>query len=309
MSKKVVFMGSGRFAVEVLKELVDKDNIEIITVVTQKDKPVGRKKILTSTNIGEFCADKNRSCQKLESSAEILDYFKTSKIEIDFLIVADYGVILNQELLDYAKVKSLNVHGSILPCYRGASPVHSALLNCDIETGVTIIEMVKELDAGPVYAVSQLEIEPEHDYPILLQELGKLGGKLIIKVVNNFESITAIEQNELKASYSPKITKEDGLIDFSNIEYEKLLGMSKAYIEWPGVYFVCNGKKFVLEEFELVEGGREFKVGEFVEEGNFLFVRLSDFLVKIVRLKPESKNSMLASDFLRGNTGFFIAKN
>jgi methionyl-tRNA formyltransferase len=303
--KSVLFMGSGRFAVKVLTKLVSDSSISLLGVITQKDKPVGRKKVITPTYVRQFCLETKVNNWQAENSSEILDIVATQNLEFDFLIVADYGVILKESVLNLPKNVSLNVHGSILPKYRGASPVHAALLNQDELTGVSIITMTKGLDAGPVWKTLSLPILGEDNYESLLLKLGELGGDAILDVLTNFSSIKPVEQEDSSVSLAGKIDKNDGNLNFELETTGSVLAKLKAYSEWPGVFFEFKSKKFQIIRVDKVDDisiGTNRKI--FSLNGR-LFLNLPDSVLEIIDFKPESKNIMKVSDFLRGNANFF----
>lgn len=306
MQRKVLFMGSGKFAVEVLKSLVSDELIELVSVITQTDKPVGRKRVLTSTFVGQFCTENNLNCFKADRSLDILKILSDNKFELDFIVVADYGVILSEEILNYPKFVSLNVHGSILPKYRGASPVQASLLNNDKVTGVSIITMTKSLDAGPVWLVQETEISKDDKYENLLVRLGEIGGKAIVKVVSSFEKLSSIEQDDSMATYAGKINKNDGEIRIGEDSVLNVIGKYKAFSSWPGIYFFYKGKKFQLIEIKKAENIKFSKESNFlISEDNF-YVRLNDGVIQVLKIKPEGKAEMNIIDFLRGNSSFFL---
>lgn len=300
---KVLFLGSGQFALEVFKVLSSTE-FEIVAVISQKDKPVGRKKIITPTMLAQFVETTDLNLFKAESSTEILSIITEQKLEFDYLLVADYGVILSAELLSSPKINSLNVHGSLLPKYRGASPVHAALLANDTVTGVSIITMVEKLDAGPIWACQELPIDPTDDYESLLIKLGKLGGELLVRVLNT--ELIPIDQNESMATYAGKISKSDAEIDIFNIEFYSLVGKYKAYKKWPGIFFIHKELRIqiLLIDYEVYGDKISSKPSVLIQEG-MLVLDYKAAKIFVKSIKPAGKNDMLVSDFLKSRQGFF----
>lgn len=301
--KNILYMGSGQFAEEILKKIISNSSINLVGVITQKDKPVGRKRILTSTVVGEFCMKNSLNCFKAESSSEILKIISDNNLEFDFLVVADYGVILSNEVLTQAKEVSVNVHASILPKYRGASPIQATLLNLDEVAGISVITMTDKLDAGPVWIVQSIKVEQSDDYGSLLGKLGKLGGESIVKFINNYDKLTPLDQDHASSTYSGKISKADGEVFISKDNRAVVLGKIKAFSTWPGVFFYYKNKKFELVEVEKIENVESNS--DFVLVDSDLLLKFSDGYLKVLKIKPEGKNVMLTADFLRGNSTFF----
>ena len=214
MSKRILFMGTPDYATTIFKELINSE-YKVIGLFTQPDKPVGRKQILTPPHIKQFCIDENLLIPifqplKLRGNEEVKNQIKS--LNPDFIIVAAYGQILPKDILDIAPC--INLHASLLPKYRGASPIQESLLNDDNYTGVTSMLMEEGLDSGDMLGFGYLKITSNMEVTQAFEELSKIAAKLTITTLDNFENIKPIKQNESEVSYCKKIKKEDGLVNF-----------------------------------------------------------------------------------------------
>lgn len=277
----IAFFGTPELVIPILDELKIKGFIPTV-IITAPDRPVGRGLSLTPTP-AKVWAEQNGidvlQPEKLDSDFT----HKLKAISCDLFLVVAYGKILTEEVINMPKHGTFNIHYSLLPKYRGATPVESAILNGDKETGVSIQKMVFELDAGPVVAEEKIIISSNETAPELLERLNNAGKNLLVQTIPRIIEGTAdyTEQNDTEATFTKKITKENGLIDTSDSpikNYRKFL----AFQPWPGVYFFVKRKN---GDFTRVT------VKEAVFENN-------DFVIK--RVLPEGKKEMDYRDFLRG---------
>ncbi len=291
--KRVIFMGTPDYAEAILKRLIEEKNIEVVSVYTQPDKPVGRKKILTpppvkllalSNDIPVFQPERLR---EKEAVASVLNQ------ECDYIVVAAYGQILPKEILQHAPC--INLHASILPAYRGASPIQQALLNGDEKTGVTAMLMDEGLDTGDILKIHECRIDPDETAPQLFAKLTNIAADLTVEVVNEFETLTPIPQDESKASHCKKITKADGLVEFDDAQtvYNKY----RAFTPWPGIYLQSGLK---LKEMRLVETQQKHKKGEILGIGEETVVGCAKGSLALRRLQPPSKKEMDVFSYING---------
>ncbi|HPO05891.1 MAG TPA: methionyl-tRNA formyltransferase [Candidatus Gracilibacteria bacterium] len=211
------------------------EQFQVVEVLTQGDKPVGRKQIMTPSPV-KLCAQKyNLPLWQGEKLKEKLADFQSLKA--DFLVVIAYGKIIPQSILDCFSY-TINLHGSILPKYRGASPIQMAVLNGNLETGVSVMQMVKAMDAGPVYEIHKMPILAEDSSADIFQKMGDLAAQnLLTDLINIANGKMPVAQEENQATYCEKISKEDGLLDFSKYTALECLNRLRAFTPWPGVYF------------------------------------------------------------------------
>jgi methionyl-tRNA formyltransferase len=228
------------------------------------------------------------------------------------IVVAAYGKILPQSLLDAAKIGCINIHASLLPAYRGAAPIQRALMNGEMETGVTLMKMVLELDAGPMLAQQRIPIEDDDDALSLTNILAVLGADMLIRVLEDVEKTGKIEgepQDKSKATYAAMITKEEGRVDWSLPTLE-LMYRLRALTPWPGFYTTINQKRLRIVQAEpLLEGDEQLDLKKIdVEPGTIVgfmpgcgpVVQTGTGFLLITRLQLEGKAQMEATDFMRG---------
>lgn len=243
-------------------------------IITATDRPQGRKMIMTPPPVKVWAEKHN------------IPYIQPEKItgiilpSVDLSIVVAYGKIIGEDILNMPKLGSINIHYSLLPKYRGASPVEYAILNGNNETGVTIQKMVYKMDAGPIIAEEKTNILADEKAPDLRMRLIKLGGELLIKTLPNFidGKTKEIIQNEGDVTLCKKIKKEDGLIDL-NDSAEKNYNKFRAYAHWPRTFFFKDEKRIIITDAIL-------------EDGKFV----------IKKVLPEGKKEIKYEDFLKSNT-------
>jgi methionyl-tRNA formyltransferase len=256
---KFAFFGTPDIASETL-EILKQHGFVPGLIVTAEDKPKGRKMIITPPPVKIWASENNIPILQPDKLDKNL--FNES---FDLFIVVAYGKIFPEWMIDMPKLGTLNIHYSLLPKYRGASPVQSAILNGDKETGVTIQKMVKELDAGPIVAQEKVIIEDSEKTPELLKKLTKTGGELLAKILPDYsdQKIESVGQQG-QAVLCAKIKKEDGLVDLSG-DPVKNYNKFRAFYEWPRTYFMKDGKRIIITDAALEEG--KFLIKKILPEG------------------------------------------
>ncbi|MDY3200298.1 MAG: methionyl-tRNA formyltransferase [Arcobacter sp.] len=296
MSKKILFMGTPDYATTIFKELIN-SKYDVVALFTQPDKPVGRKQILTPPHIKQYCLDENLDISifqpiKLRGNEEAKKQIE--ELKPDFIIVAAYGQILPKEVLDIAPC--INLHASLLPKYRGASPIQESLLNDDYFTGVTSMLMEEGLDSGDILGLQYLKINSTMEVSEAFEKLSIIAANLTITTLDNFENIKPLKQNESEVSFCKKIKKDDGLVNFLNAK--KLYLKYKAYSYWPGVFLESELK---LKDIELCEEESINKEGEILEiSKDFIVIGCKKGSLKIKTLQAPSKKAISSVDFIRG---------
>ncbi|MDP2789471.1 MAG: methionyl-tRNA formyltransferase [bacterium] len=244
-----VFWGTPDVASETL-EILKGSGYTPALIVTSLDKPQGRKMLITPPPV-KVWAEKNNIPYLQPHNTEI-----NSDISLyDMSLVVAYGKIIPENILNTPQLGSINIHYSLLPKYRGASPVESAILNGDTETGVTIQKMNFEMDSGPILASEKVMILPEETAPELRKRLIRSGGELLVRILPDLieGKLKEIPQDEGKATFCKKIKKEDGLIDL-NGNAEKNSNKFRAYAHWPRTFFFENGKRIIITKAKLENG-------------------------------------------------------
>lgn len=292
---RVLFMGTPSYATEILKTLIEDRDIEVVGLVTQPDKPVGRKQILTPPDTKKYLMNQDKdievyqpiSLKSEEAEAQIRSY------DADFIVVAAFGQILPKSILDIAPC--INLHASILPAYRGASPIQDAILHQEKYSGVTSMLMDAGLDTGDILGFSYLEIEKLNAIE-LFEQLSHLAAVLTIDTLKNFQWIKPIKQSGSQASYAKKITKEDGLLDLENAKACE--AKYRAFIFWPGV-FLESGLKLKTLRIALVD--EHFEKGKILKiTDDAVMIGCTQGALNVTRVQPPSKKEMSVIDYIRG---------
>ncbi|MFW3341546.1 methionyl-tRNA formyltransferase [Aliarcobacter butzleri] len=289
-------MGTPSYATEIFKKLLS-SNYEVIGLFTQPDKPVGRKQVLTPPDIKQFCIDNSINIpifqpEKLRDN--LAAYLVIKELKPDFIIVAAYGQILPKEIIKLAPC--INLHASLLPKYRGASPIQESLLNDDNFTGVTSMFMEEGLDSGDILALQYLKITPAMEVSEAFSKLSLIAAELTITTLDNFDRLNPIKQNESEVSFCKKIKKENGFVDFSDAK--NLFLKYKAYSFWPGIFLESELK---LKDVELLEETSQNEAGKILDIcKDYIIVGCKKGSLKIKTLQAPSKKAINSVDFVRG---------
>lgn len=290
----IVYMGTPDYASRVLQRLIDDKEINVLSVYTQPDKPVGRKKVLTSPPVKTTADASNiKVYQPLNLRSDETEE-EIRALNPDFIVVAAYGQILPKNILDIAPC--INLHASILPQYRGASPIQQSLLHGDKQTGVTAMLMDVGLDTGDILKISRVSIPETMMVEELFDALTQCAEELILDVLKNFDTLTPQKQDDEASSLCKKISKENGLAVFDDAT--DLYNRYRAYTPWPGIYLQSGLK---LKEMSLESKTGEHKAGEVLEVGkNFLIVGCEKGSLRLTRVQPPSKKEMDIQSYLNG---------
>ena len=312
---KYIFFGTPEFAAIVLEKLINAGYVPE-AVVCNPDEPVGRKQILTSPPVKSFIMEHGTWNIKIFQPIKLDSSFKfqVSGLKPDLAIIAAYGKIIPKTILDIPKYGFINVHGSLLPKYRGASPIQSAILNGDKETGITIMKVDEEMDHGPLLGKSEIQISKSETYDSLSQKLAISGAELLIKTIPDYISgeIKPVKQDHSKASYTKIIKKEDGKIDWSKSAPE-IERMTRAFYPWPTAWATWDGKilKILLARRSFSEGGEagvtndgNKKTGEVFLRNSELAVKCGEGVLVIKKLQLEGGKVLTAKEFLNGHKDF-----
>lgn len=301
----IVFMGTPDFAATILRALAEAGH-NIKAVYTQPDKPQKRSSELIASPVKEYALTKGFTVRQPDRirNADEIEVLKS--FDADVFVVAAYGQILSQEILDIPKFCPVNVHGSLLPKYRGASPIQRAIADGEEVTGVTIMRMDKGVDTGDMIAKVAVPITDNDDEDTMYARLADEGSKLLIEVLKTIEAgtVSFTPQDESEATYAPMIKKEDGLIDFTRSAREidcKVRGFKK----WPTAFTYVGGKMLKIFETKVVSDipdadTADFEPGCFVITKKKIYVTTGDGFIELVSVQPEGKKRMPGMDYQRG---------
>ncbi len=294
MKNKIVYMGTPHYAKEILEALVNAEDMDVSLVLTQPDRPVGRKKVLTPPPVKVLAEEYDIKVLQPSRLSEEGIFEAIEKEKPDFIIVAAFGQILPKNILDIAPC--INLHASLLPQYRGASPVQQSLLNGDEKTGVTSMLMEEGLDTGDILEKIEFVIPDDMRLHALMQQLTEDACKLTLSTVRNFEKLIPLKQDESQATLCKKIKKSDGQIDFDDAQ--SIYNKYRAFEGWPGI-FTNNGTK--LDEIALIETQKNHKASELLAfEDESIVVGCDRGALKIGTLQPASKKAMSAKAYCVG---------
>ena len=298
---KVVFMGTPDFSVPILKALID--NYNVIGVVTQPDKEVGRKKEIKFSPIKDLALKHNiKVLQPIKISKE---YQQVLDLNPDIIITCAYGQIIPKILLDYPKYHCINVHASLLPKLRGGAPIHHAIIDGYQETGITIMYMDVGMDSGDIISQEKTKILDTDTVGSLHDRLSIMGRDLLLKTLPSIILGTnqRIKQNEQEVTFGYNIKREEEKIDFNKSRRE-VFNQIRGLNPFPGSYFVLNEKTIKVYACKEIEDNTYNKLanGEIVKQDkNSFYIKVSDGLMQILEIKIEGKKKMLVKDYLNGS--------
>lgn len=300
---KVVFMGTPEFAAESLKELVEA-GFNVVACFTNPDRPSGRGMKMKASPVKEYALEHNIPVYQPEKvrKKEILELLKS--LEPDFLAVVAYGKILPQSILDVAKYGAINVHGSLLPKYRGSAPMQWSIINGEAETGITTMYMDKGMDTGDMILVEKMDILDEYDLGDVHDKMMVMGAKLLVKTLDEIVAGTAprTPQPEEGVTMAPMIEREMTKIDF-NKDAREIFNFVRGLSPFPGTYMETeSGKKFKVFATSYVEEERTEENGQIIilEKEKF-GIKCNNGYILIKTIQPENSKRMDIKDYMNGN--------
>ena len=312
---KIVFFWTAEFSANILSELYHTPDIEIVWVVSQCDKPVGRKKEILPTPVKQKALEYNIPVYQPETLKNNESFFESLKqCEADFFVVVAYGKIIPERILQLPKYLSVNIHWSLLPLYRGASPIQEAIKNGDTQTGVTIMKMSAWMDEWDILSTLKVDISYTTKTQDIFGFFSKNAPWILVQTLfwyQNWE-IVWIPQNHWEATYCGKISKEDGQINFLTQTWLHIYNTWKAYHIWPWIYSFYQWKKISFTQIDFEENAsclddwfEIWDVVEYEDHGEAHIAILSqDGLLILEKVKLEWKKEMNILDFVNGNKDF-----
>ena len=296
---KLVFMGTPAFSATVLEGLLTDERYDIVAVVTQPDRAVGRKKEIRMTPVKEVALAHDLPIyqpEKLEGSEEMTQLMA---LGADGIVTAAYGQFLPSKLLNSMDF-AVNVHASLLPKYRGGAPIHYAIINGDAEAGVTIMEMVKEMDAGDMVSQKALPILDEDNVGTMFEKLAVLGRDLLLETLPAYIAgeIKPVPQDASQVTFSPNISPEEERLDW-NKSARDIFNQIRGMYPWPVAHTLLDSKRFKIYEADLVEG--QGQAGHIIEKTKkSLVVATGQGAISLKTVQPAGKPRMAIADFLNG---------
>lgn len=317
----IIFMGTPDFAQESLKELVE-NNYNILAVVTNPDKPQGRGMKLAQSPVKQYALEKQIPIyqpEKVKNNVEFIE--KIKKLKPDVICVVAYGKILPKELLEIPKLGCINVHGSLLPKYRGAAPIQWSVINGDKTTGITTMYMDEGMDTGDMILKEEVEIKANETTGELWQKLSQIGSKLLVQTLKLVEQGKAPREKQGdNFTKAPMLDKEMANINWENQTAEQVKNLVRGLNPIMGAYSFLNGKKVkfwkveILSEKDLLEQFKELQEYKcklqdiqpgtilFAESKKGLFIKANKGILKVLEIQAENSKRMTTEEFLRGNS-------
>lgn len=294
----VIFIGTGGFGGSILNALASDQRFKIPFVITGQDKSSGRGLKTNFSPVKNAAIANKLIVQQPKSINELKQELIQAKP--DYFLVVAYGEIIKKDILEIPLLGSVNIHASLLPKYRGASPIQEAILHGDSETGITWIKMNEKMDAGDVIKQITFEIESRDTYETLSEKLSDLAAKNTEEILIEFsQNKKSLKQNEDKACYCRKIKRQDGFIDLHKENAEKIMRKIRAYTPWPGCFMHLNGKRLKIIQAEI--GEQKISSGEIrILDKKTLGLGTVKGTLLPLKVQPESKREMSIEEFLRG---------
>ena len=304
---RVIFMGTPEISAYVFEAMI-LDGYKFVGLIAQPDRPVGRKNEIEKVPTKVVAEKYNIPVFQPLKIRKEYDFVK--ELNPDVIITLAYGQIVPQGLLDIPQFGCLNLHGSLLPKYRGAAPIQYALINNEEKTGMTLMKMVAEMDAGPMYAQKEVVIEKEDNSTSLFQKMAVAAKELILESLPLYidGKLPEVEQDVSKVTFCPTIKPEEEKLDLSK-DVKSIYGWIRGLSDHPGAYFFLDGKKLKVFKAEVINELESGEIGEIVQaDKRGLVVQCKGGQLSLLELQKEGKNKMDYKSFLNGNQGLLGKK-
>ena len=292
---KIVFMGTPDFAVKALEALYQKH--EIVCVYTRAPQEAGRGKKLTKSPVHVFAEEHGIEVRTPKSLRNAQEQEMFRNLQADISVVAAYGLILPKEVIEAFPMGCVNIHGSLLPRWRGAAPIQRAIEAGDKESGITIMKMVEQLDAGDMLLKGVVPITLDTTGETLHDAMAEMGAKLILETLDNWQNLKAVPQDESLVTYAAKIDKAESHLDFSE-KAEVLERKIRAFNPYPAVYFEYEGERYKILRAKVVD--ENGAVGEILQGSERLVIACGDKALEVVEIQRQGKKKMPIEECLRG---------
>lgn len=303
----VIFMGTPQFSAPILEALID-NGYDVKAVVTQPDRPVGRKHVLTPSPVKKVAMKHNLEVLQPEKISRSDEMKRIIEINPDLIVTAAFGQFLPTKVLEAAKIAAINVHASLLPKYRGGAPVHYAIMNGEKQTGVSIMYMVKKMDAGDVISVAKEPITQNDNVGTMFDKLSILGRDLLIDTLPDLIAgkTKRIKQNEDEVSFSPNIAPSQEELNF-NESATQIDWQVRGLYPFPTAYVNLNNVRTKIQEVKIIDETTNVAAGIVVKKDKHeLWIAAGEgTIISIVKLQPAGKPKMSITDYLNGNLSDF----
>ena len=294
---KIVFMGTPEFAVPAL-ETLSKEH-EIVCVYTRAPKEAGRGKAVQKSPVHLWAEEHDIEVRTPKTLRNADEQEKFAALDADISIVAAYGLILPKEVIEAFPKGCLNIHGSLLPRWRGAAPMQRAIEAGDAKTGITIMQVVEALDAGAMYKKGEIVIDKDMTVGVLHDKMAELGADLMLEVLADLDNINPEPQNESLVTYAAKIEKEESRLDF-NHKAEVLERKIRAFNPYPATFFEHNGERFKLLKCQVVPNDKNLAAGQLWSDDKRLIIGCAKDALEVLQIQRQGKKAMQTAELLRG---------
>ena len=309
---KIAYFWTAEFSRDIFVWIQEFQDIQILCTVSQPDSPVWRRQEIISTPLKQASLASNIACyqpEKIKKNKEFFSFLKS--LDLDYIIVVAYGKILPREILEIPKYGTINIHWSLLPKYRGASPIQEALKNGDKETWLTVMLMSEGMDEGDILSQERIKVDIVDNTKIIFQKFAQIWTKFLVDTLREhiLWKISPQKQDESQVTYCWKIEKEDGRISFHDMTAKQIYQLFQAYYLWPGIYaFLPDGKRLVIEDCFFLEENNNQGTGTLIQlskKGFWIVCKEGILLLK--QVKPEGKKSMDMLSFVNGSKNLIIS--
>ncbi|MCU4675876.1 methionyl-tRNA formyltransferase [Catenovulum sp. 2E275] len=307
MSLNIVFAGTPDFAARHLAALISSEH-NVIAVYSQPDRPAGRGKKLQASAVKQIALEHNIPVFQPENFKTEQAQTELAELNADIMVVVAYGLLLPKTVLDTPKLGCINVHGSLLPKWRGAAPIQRSIWAGDQQTGITIMQMDEGLDTGDMLLIKAVEIESDDTSASLYEKLAQIGPQALLESLAQIanKTSTAVKQDDSQANYAKKLTKEEALIDW-NHSAAQLERNIRAFNPWPVAYFELDDKAIKVHQAQVMPGQNNAKPGTILAANkNGILVQTAEQALNITQLQIPGKKAMPVSDILNARQDWFI---
>lgn len=303
---KIVFAGTPEFAALHLQALIDSEH-DVIAVYSQPDRPAGRGKKLQASEVKQLAVKHAIAIYQPQSLKTIEAQLALAELQADIMIVVAYGLILPASILNTPKLGCLNVHGSLLPRWRGAAPIQRSIWAGDTETGVTIMQMDEGLDTGAILSAHTLAISKQETSASLYQKLAQIGPQALLKTLNKLSELQPEIQDNQLASYAKKLSKEEAQIDWG-LSAAQLERNIRAFNPWPVAFFILNNINIKIYASEVVKTeSSDIPAGQIIRvDKQGILVATGNECLLLTKLQLPGKKPVLAADILNGRADWFV---